>query len=254
MRSRYYADVTADDYTHDHGNANLTKPSGAAKKWLLGLLLVPALVGAGFLAAVLGSDHPLWIVGAVICGLGLFGCFAAVKNNTRSITGGGWAAIGTIVLFSGVWFVVGFANTRTQVYVDNFSEHDLVLELNNQKWLTVNRGQKLEVRLPRKTFELVVRSRETGKELDRRSIRVDNKGPYVLNVLGAHTYYRGSVDYGMSFSFLGGGGPTATEVKDVWIQANVDFLFKEPPSTISVSKGQVSATRTYLTRTPIRGK
>lgn len=82
---------------------------------------------------------------------------------------------------------------------------------------------------------------------------MDGRGKYVLNVLSAQVYARGTVDYG-GISF--GSSPSEEKIQLPWFKADVDFLFEEPPQSITVQnrRGQsyVSASRTYLRRGPPR--
>ncbi len=226
------------------------KPAAAGSPWpaLLGLLAVAAVLG--FVAAFLGSDHWLWVAGAVVCGIGLFGCFIAIKENARELGGRGWLAIGYVAVISAVWFSVGLSYTQSAVHVENATARDVVLELDGNPWLTVEHGKTVQTRLPRQQHRIIIRARDNNEELDRRFVLVGSSKAYVLNVLGAQTYYRGRVEYG-SMPIALGGDPDAVEVKDVWIEADVDYLFQEPPQSISVSKGTSYASKSYLTRQPV---
>jgi hypothetical protein len=238
--------------TSDHDlEGTIAGPTGASAgtKWLVRLLLATLPVGLGFLAARLGSDHWLWRGGAILCGLALLGCFYAVKEDFGSMTGpDDWLAVGYIILVSAVWFLAGLSHTQSAVYVENGTAKTLVVELDGRPWLTVPPSESIKTRLPRKPYQLVVRS-EDGTQLDARTLAVGPKKAYVLNLLGARTYHRGWVEYGkpiLPFGF----GPSAHDIKDVWVEADVDYLFKEPPSSVSVPKSRSWASRSYLLRGP----
>jgi hypothetical protein len=204
-------------------------------------------VGVGALAWYLGNAHLAWQIGAGICGVVLFFGFTTIlKGGLRGSTRRDWSIIGYALLLMAAWIGGGLSITRAKVYIDNFSDKNVTLELNGAPWRTVDHGNTDQTRLPTGTYELVVRSRENGKELDHRTITVEDKGPYLLNVLGAQTYARGSADYGISFSF---GDSPDQKLNDVWIKANVDYLFEEPPQSIQVSEGTSFASKSYLVRT-----
>jgi hypothetical protein len=152
-----------------------------------------------------------------------------------------------------LWWWVGQFLSESRVYVDNFSDKALRVELDGREWLACEPGTKTMRKLRCGRHHLIVRDAGTGEVLDERDAWVDGRDiAYVLNLLGAQKYYRGTVRYGgISFNF---GKETPEEIKDAWFKADVDFLFENPPPTITVSvpKGQPSVlsseTKTYLTR------
>jgi len=82
------------------------------------------------------------------------------------------------------------------------------------------------------------------------SILTRRQGVYVLNLLRAQKYQKGSVQYG-SVPF-GGGSGSETDIDAGWFEPKVDYLFETPPRSVVVSskRGQriTSATRTDLYR------
>jgi hypothetical protein len=210
-------------------------------------LLAAAPVGVSATAWYLGNAHLAWQIGAGICGVVLFFGFAVtLKGELRTFTRGDWLITGYVFLLMAAWIGGGLFITRAKVYIDNFSDQNATLELNGAPWRTIDHGNTDQTQLATGTYELVVRSKEKGEELDHRTITVEDKGPYLLNVLGAQTYARGSTDYGFSFSR---GGSPDKKLNDVWIKANVDYLFKEPPQAVQVSEDTSYASRSYLLRT-----
>jgi hypothetical protein len=155
------------------------------------------------------------------------------------MTGPRWLAVGYVTLTSAAWFISGLSYTRSMVYVENGTARTLVVELDGRPWLTVPGSESIKTRLPRKSYQLVVRS-EDRAQLDTRSLLVGPKKAYVLNLLGARTYHRGLVGYGV----ISGHG--TSDIQDVWIEADVDYLFEEPPSSVSLPKGQLGTLRSYL--------
>jgi hypothetical protein len=224
------------------------------------MLMLAVPVALAFLARALGSNHSVWQVGAVLCALGLIGCVGVLRQHFlskwRYLTRADWFLIGYTILVSLVWFAFGAANPRALVHVENGTDKQVVLELDGRQWLILQSGESTNTWLTQRVHQLVVRT-TSGEVLDRRGIVAQDEKAYVLNVLGARTYYRGSVTYGPK-----GGNVTAPfyisreeekALKDVWIVANVDYLFEEPPETIAVrgSAAPFLTTRTYLTKSPI---
>jgi hypothetical protein len=221
-----------------------------SRAWVWVVVLPPL---TGLLAWLLADalDGWLWgglaIAGGVILGLVVFGALSAtVKRQHGTPTLKQWGYIGLAVLLWGVWTGVGAVFQRSKVYVDNFSSRDVKLEVNGQPWLEVKAGTQVEARLPRRPATIVTRDAATGEELDRRTVTVEPSA-YIFNVLGAGVYERGSQEYGDLAIGFGPGG-SSSEVHDVWIKADVDYLFTEPPGSIEVSEGTHFASRSYLKR------
>jgi hypothetical protein len=139
------------------------------------------------------------------------------------------------------WFAQGV------VYVDNYSRQNVTLELDGQPWLSARQGTTTVRTLRRGAYTVVVRS-SSGEELDRLTVTVDGGGNYVLNVLRAQVYARGTAKYGGA-GFLG--EPPEQRIDDAWFKVDVYYLFEEPPSSVTVStrRGQAAwASRPYLRR------
>src|SRR5205823_1710993 len=124
-------------------------------------------------------------------------------------------------------------------------------ERDGRPWLTCDRGKTTKEKLRRGRYHLVIRDGDSGEVLDERDVYAEGLDQtYVLNLLGAQKYYRGSMQYG---GIIGFGNPKPTEIRDVWFKPEVDFLFQNPPDKIEVSvpKGQPDfmsmETKTYLT-------
>jgi hypothetical protein len=152
-----------------------------------------------------------------------------------------------------LWWWVGQFLSESRVYVDNFSDKALRVDVDGRGWLTCEPGSTQMKQLRCGRHHIVVRDAGTNEVKDERDEWVNGRDiPYVLNLLGAQRYYRGTVRYGgLSFSF---GKETPEEIKAPWFKADVDFLFEDPPQSIKVSvpKGQSSVLsseeKTYLTR------
>ncbi len=111
------------------------------------------------------------------------------------------------------------------------------------------------VRVRRGSHSIVVRPAEGGAPLQELTVDLEREGVYILNVLKAETYYRGTVKYGGLHLPFGGNRAEPEKVQGPWLDVTkVDFLFQQPPKsiTIRVPKGTVagitSESRSYLTR------
>jgi hypothetical protein len=215
--------------------------AGCALAWLLagGTAWTVISIGGGILA-FLPALSLLW--GWVKSG------FAADAGRTLA----GWLPF---ILYGAAlwaaWFVIGTTYAWGMVYVDNFSPRDVRLDVDGEEWAT-SRARTTDTRgLRRGKYTLTVRALDTGEELDRLNVEVSGSGNYVLNVLGAQVYARGTAQYG-GFHFFG--PPPEEAVKLPWFKADVDYLFEEPPAsiTVSVRRGETAtgATKTYLLRRP----
>jgi hypothetical protein len=154
------------------------------------------------------------------------------------------------ILLEAVWWWGGLNVSTSDVYVDNFSNRPLHVEVDGSDWLTWEPGSSAPPRrLRRGRHHLVVRAGKGGEVLDERNEMVEGMDrAYVFNLLGAEKYYRGSVLYGRTINF---GDSSPDEIRDVWFKPDVDFLFKPPPESITVSARSslfLSNERTYLTR------
>lgn len=199
------------------------------------------------------------------------GGFWIIAGITASVVGGfmllillleqrklrlGWSGVAGAVVYAiileGMWWWIGYYMSRSNVYVDNFSNRAVRAELDGRPWLTCKRDTTAAEVLHRGRYHLVVRAEDNNEVLDERDVFVDGLNRiFVLNLLGAETYYRGSVQYG---GIIGFGDNPPTTIHDVWFNADVDFLFQDPPSsiTVSVPNDQPSflsmENKTYLTR------
>jgi hypothetical protein len=221
-------------------------PRTSAWVWWALLAGLPLTAGLAWLLSDL-ADGWVWTIGAAGGGLVLLLLVVAVLRFASSaltkLRPKDWGLFAYAVAIWGVWTGVGYLSLRTPVHIDNFSPRAVRLELDGQPWLDVPSGQMQTARLARWDHQIVTRDAGTGQELDRRTVTVDASKAFIFNVLGAGTYLRGSVTYGMHFF-----GPDEKEVRDTWIKADVDHLFEHPPQKIQVSEHTFIATRSYLKR------
>jgi hypothetical protein len=231
-------------------------PLSRRLKWIGIGLAIPAV--AGGLAYLLRGGSVWEILSIVLAVLLGFLSLAVLKEWVTSLSRDGlqprlllfllycWAVLG-------VWYGVGLLLVSGVVYVDNASARSLQIELDGQPWRSSHSDQLQQVNVRRGEHRIAVRPKEGGAPLQELTVRVEGKGKYVLNVLKAQTYYKGSVQYG-GFAFFGGGGISPQAVRDEWIDVTkVDYLFEDPPRSIKVQvqkglEGIHSETRSYFTR------
>lgn len=200
-------------------------------------------------------DSDVNIILLAIAG-GLVGLAGLGVGLTWRKTGFRWRPCLRLTYFSILWvlWIVAFHFLPITVYVDNSSAQDVVLEVDGQEWLRPSRKSKTIDGLPRGEHTIVVRSRPSGEVLDRLTVKVDTGGPYVLNVLRAQKYYKGTATYStVAFPFGGQGRQT---IDAPWFRAKVDYLFENPPESIYINSrdGVNTATKTYLVRVEPEGR
>jgi hypothetical protein len=138
--------------------------------------------------------------------------------------------------------------------VDNFSTHNVRLQLDGKEWLTCSRDSTHDVQLPAGNHELVVLDMVDGQELDRRTLTVVAANTYVLNVLGAQNYRKGKVWYNDPndpFLFPPDNRSEDQLINLTWFSVKVDYLFKDPPLFIteSIPESQKGHTRANVEKT-----
>jgi hypothetical protein len=216
------------------------------------ILFLVLIANTGLAWLLAGTTIWLWVMG-IAGGLFAMFVFAVFKDTTQSLGGrGALMMLGLIayaVVLLGSGFYISFEFARGTVYVDNFSPNDVRLDLNGATWRESRRQSTQVLGLQRGTYTLVIYDLQGGGKLAEHQINVEGRDNYVLNVLGAQAYARGRVDYG-GFGFF---APPQPEIlRHPWFKANVDYLFQEPPQsiTVSVPRGQSAggASRTYLKR------
>jgi hypothetical protein len=155
----------------------------------------------------------------------------------------------------GLWYCVGSIQIQGIVHIENASTQDLQLELDGQPWRSSSKGEFQAASVRHGRYRITVRPRGGGKVLDELDVHVEARGVYILNLLKAETYYRGTVQYG-GMRILEQ-TQQSREVKDGWIDATgVDCLFQNPPRSITVKVTKETESiwdlmrekRTFLTR------
>ena len=196
--------------------------------------LLPVLAGAGSLLGWL-TLHP-WLARTKVAGVRLSGLSAF--------------AIGLGLL---TWMVIWHGFPVCRVFLENACGTNVELRLNGGAWVRLPSGSSTLAIWPREPGEVTVRNADTGTELARYPVGPCNSGPYVLNVLGAQTYYLGTLTYTLNrWPPQPPTDPWETPVTESWFEARVDYLFEEPPSAIEVktdsSYADRTLERTYLLR------
>jgi hypothetical protein len=226
--------------------------------WLasfVGLLLVVGMLAWSTRARRLTEVNPLWII---FFG-GLFswiGWLKALPAMIRSRLAGGrlhLVVAAAVVLIFIEWLSIWHFLPGAKVYLDNFSGADVELFLDNKSWLPLPKGTSRTATLSRGSRGLTVREAGTGRILDQHPIDAYDSGPYVLNVLGAQTYYRGTITYNTDPWLVPGREPTEeTLAGERWFQARVTYLFERPAASIEVRRSERDRfrpiARSYLLR------
>jgi hypothetical protein len=225
---------------------------GSWSVFLIGLVvfvgLLPVSAGLSYLTAM-GGAWPVPVIGGVI----LLVVIAVIYGRWLTV-GPPWgpvilqvhAAFVGVALLLLLWLWVGIRWGFATVHVDNFSSHNVILELDGRPWKTCSIDTMDKTQLRRGEYKLVVRSQQDGGELSQLTIKVDSLGNYVLNVLGAHTYYQGTVYYSKTPT-VQPGEPSIEYIREQWFRAKVDHLFEFPPGSLH-SSTRSTAHRTYLVR------
>ncbi len=167
--------------------------------------------------------------------------FPAISKGKRLRLAFCWGGLGCILFLLRLYFGGG------TVYIDNFSRQDLSVEVDGDLWITSRTGSNLERPLHWGHHEILVRDAK-GKQVDRFNVEIARDSKYILNLLGAQTYYKGYVQYSW-FAIQ----EAPEEIREHWIAADVDYLFVQPPDSITVEvsgKGPAytSARKSYILR------
>ena len=150
-----------------------------------------------------------------------------------------------IAAYAGVVLYGALGPGEATVHVENFSAHYLALELDGGKWLSLEKGATEKVALRTGKHALVVRDAVSGKELDRMTLDAGARSTFVLNLLGAQTYYRGKLHYYREkYGPAGTKGPEEEPVREKWFRAGASYVLRPPPET----KTTPEAYLTYLRR------
>ncbi len=242
-----------------------TAPKGPSMLPALSALRGWALLAAAFLALTWFLAGTPWLFNGtlLVTVLGAPGWVAALWGMAKGSADGektdrkplGTALLAGLFIFATLgaalaihlWFPVG------RVIVDNGAGRAVRIRLDGADWVAAGRGTGAATATLRAGSYSIEIVDEAGVVDDKFQAAVDSAGPYILNVLGAATYTRGTQDYGDA-AF--GAGRTEAVVRDKWIKADADFVFEEPPSSISVVSWRglksTTASRTYFLRGPPR--
>jgi hypothetical protein len=181
------------------------------------------------------------VVGLILicCGIGLVSQWSILGLEARL-----WHLLA--VGMCAAWLYISYSFAPVDVFVDNYSTQNVRLELNGEEWLALESASSEITTLRKGKHELVVRQRAGGKELDRMIIDVDGFGPFVLNVLGAMTYYKGTKTYVTP----GAAAPSlrnqvSERIDKKWFAPNVDYCLSPVPESVL---GRGWEAKTFLRR------
>jgi hypothetical protein len=236
-------------------------PTRPRRRWLswLGRGLILALAGA--LAWLLNGSR-VWEVIAYFAAMALAlwwlwdVCFWWGGRRFSPVPVGYWSAaalalspVGYWSAVLAVWLAAGWLLAYGTVHIDNESKRALVVELDGREWVRCRPRSSVVRQLFWGTRRITVRPAEGGAALQELTVTVHRK-VYVLNLLGAQSYYRGEVRYGDGVDLAAPAfPPPARAFNDEWFEADADYVFESPPNGIRVrSRGLRQVRRTYLRR------
>ena len=178
--------------------------------------------------------------GGLIWGLGLFALAIAMLALIALVTSSGRRSPLQLVWHMGfvgmalmLWFVAARPDRRAEVLIENGFAEDVILELDGKEWTTCKSHRQTKEKIAKRKFVLVTRSAASKKELRRQDIDATYGRKFLLNVMGANTYYHGTVNYVPEqiahIRGLGGSpGDGPKETRDSWINlSDVDYLFTD---------------------------
>jgi hypothetical protein len=155
-------------------------------------------------------------------------------------------ALAAVTLGTCVVIVAGFS--QNPVFVDNASSKSLDVFCDGNLWINCPPGSRFDAALRQGTYELVVLDADIGVELDRRIVKIGERGSaYVYNLLGAETYHRETIHYSQHVMFFSG-KPQIEVIRDIWFEPKVDYCFQNAPQQIQSNSG--TDRRTTLSRAP----
>ncbi|MBI4834289.1 MAG: hypothetical protein HY811_05675 [Planctomycetes bacterium] len=208
--------------------------------WLIGYAVVAA--GAWFIAG-----RGLWLWTTIISGILVLGFLFGLKDALSS-SASKLSVIKTYLLVIGLWvlwLVIGIKFAIAPVYIDNYSGYKVLLKLGGKDWFTLEDSSNAETRLRRGAYELVIIDALNNGEIKRMTINVESGDPHILNVLGKMSYYKGTAVYS-TYSY-GLTEPAGSTITSEWFEADVDYLFEEPPGSMQIKQG-TTAYKSYLRR------
>ena len=224
---------------------------------------VSLVVGVPFIGLTwfFAGNIVLAIIAMLAIGISGFGFVGFALHCAASSFSGGkrhrlrediWIAVlflANFAVFSLCYYLHAF-HRFIPIHVDNFSPRPVRVVVDGGDWVMAPAGKSVVASLRMGAYTIDTLSADGGQTLESMSVEV-GRGPYVLNVLGAQTYARGSLQYGGKDL---GQDDGEEEISDRWFQAGVDYLFETPPKVITVKKGEAAkgTRRTYLRRGPAK--
>jgi hypothetical protein len=156
-------------------------------------------------------------------------------------------AAGIVMLAA--WIAIGMKFPLSPVHVDNYTGTAVALELDGKPWLKLPADSSRQVFLRDGAYQVTVRAEPGGGVLGSHDAAVAGRSTYVLNVLGRMSYREGTREYRkVPLPPMLAHNPPETTIDQVWFNTDADFIFEEPPESISVSGSGDVATRSYLRR------
>ena len=189
-----------------------------------------------------------WIGGRL---LAIFACPVFLLDFDEFKPLAGPTLVFNLLLSAAVWLAseqIAYA----RVFIENYSPTAVELRLDGRPWRSAPAHSTQKALLWPGEYELVTLEAGTLRELDRRTVVAEAPlwaNLYVLNVLGAHTYFDGSQEYGVGS--VEAFPVRQFETNEVWIMASRNYVFKEPPMTATTYANMRSDSRTFFLREPM---
>ena len=205
------------------------------------------LVGIALLVAatawLFASESVLQVGG----GLGILGLVLLFWSAIRERDAASFLLFLYSGLLLGIWTYVGYGSLRVPIYLDNYSEYDVQLLVDGDPWISIDRNESLKKDLRTGRHRLDILSLPDQEALRAFDVVIENRKGYVLNVLGAMTYYRGTVQYGSVLALPPEREPEQ-RITQEWFEPKAYYVFQDPPESIEVPSRSGIEQRTYLRR------
>lgn len=191
---------------------------------LIAVALIGLLVTRGSLIWGLG----LFVLAIAMLGLIALGTWPARRSPLQLVWHMGFVGLALML-----WFVAARPDRSAEVLIENGFAEDVILEIDGKEWTTCKSHRQTKEKIAKRKFVLITRSAESKKELRRQDIDATYGRKFLLNVMGANTYYHGTVNYVPErishIRGLGGSsGDGPKEIRDSWINvSDVDYLFTD---------------------------
>jgi hypothetical protein len=233
---------------HEIAPANPQVTDIAVVTWVPWLLLVPGIAVVLLVAWVLrGIWWDRWAMAGLAAAAGLVLVFNWMRRKKALLTTERFRArvrfLGCVSLAGAGGFFIALLFPLGTVIIDNECGANVRLLVDGGEWLTIGNGESKRKTLSKGRYRLTVQMLVGDRVLDEHDIEVSACERYVLNVLGAQTYFQGKVKYNSEK------GSEMKMVTSKWFfLSDMDYLFKDPPQKIPLRTPFEQPTKTFITK------